>query len=82
MDTSIITAIITGVLALVGVIITNIMGNTKIEQSLEKAQAVTDVKIDHLTEEVKKHNEFSVRIPVIESKMSDLETRVGKLEEK
>lgn len=56
---SIITAFITGGLALVGIIITNITSNKQIENKLITAQAVTDTKIDQLTDEVKKHNNFA-----------------------
>lgn len=69
------TAIITGGLALVGVIITNIASNKKIETQLVTAQAVTDAKIDTLTEEVKKHNTFGDRITRLETKVETLERR-------
>ena len=72
---SILTAIITGGLALVGVIITNIASNKKIETQLVTAQAVTDAKIDTLTEEVKKHNTFGDRITRLETKVETLERR-------
>ena len=52
----IITALITGGLSLVGVIITNVTSSKKIEAQLMTAQAVTDTKIETLTEEVRKHN--------------------------
>lgn len=70
---SILTALITGGLALVGVIITNIASNKKIETQLVTAQAVTDAKIDTLTEEVKKHNTFGDRITRLETKVDLLE---------
>ena len=50
---TIISAAITGGLALAGIIITNIQSNRKIEQQLDKAQAVTDYKIEELTREMK-----------------------------
>jgi len=80
----IIGSLITGGLALAGVIFTNIMGNKKFEAQLDKKQAITDVKIDALTEEVKKHNDFATRVPVIEEqikvanhRLEDLEKKVG-----
>ena len=66
-------AIITGGLALVGVIITNMMSNKKIENQLTTNQAVTDTKLDILTEEVKKHNTFGDRITKLETKVEILE---------
>ena len=71
--TQIIPAIITGGLALVGVIITNMMSNKKIENQLTTNQAVTDTKLDILTEEVKKHNTFGDRITKLETKVEILE---------
>lgn len=69
----IIPALITGGLALVGVIITNMMSNKKIESQLTTNQAVTDTKLDILTEEVKKHNTFGDRITKLETKVEILE---------
>ena len=75
---SIIVAIITGGLALVGVIFTNYQSNKKIEAQLVTAQAVTDTKIDLLTEEVRKHNSFADRITALEVKVSNLEKEVAR----
>lgn len=77
---SIIVAIITAVGALVGVIFTNANSNRKIENKLATAQAVTDVKIDNLTAEVRKHNDFGTRIPVLEEQIKNLRTQVTELE--
>ena len=70
---SIIVALITAGMALVGVVITNISSNRKIEQQLVTAQAVTDAKIENLTEEVRKHNSFADRITALEVKVANLE---------
>jgi hypothetical protein len=69
----IITALITGGLSLVGVIITNVTSSKKIEAQLMTAQAVTDTKIETLTEEVRKHNTFADRITALEVKVDALE---------
>ena len=76
---SILVAIITGGLALIGVIFTNMSSNRKIEQQLQTAQAVTDVKIDNLREEVKKHNDFASKIPVIEQRLTQVEEDIKDL---
>ena len=76
----IIASAITGVLALVGVIITNLMNNKSIETKLTVAQAVTDTKIDNLTEEVKKHNNFAARMPVVEEQIKVINHRIADLE--
>jgi len=77
----IIASIITSVLALVGVIITNTRSNQVIENKLTVAQAVTDTKIDQLTEEVKKHNNFAARMPVVEEQIKVINHRLEDLEE-
>lgn len=70
---SIVTAVITGGLALLGVIITNISGNKKIENQLITNQAVTETNLKNLTEEVRKHNGFADRITALEVKVDSLE---------
>ena len=79
---SIIASVVTGGLALIGVIITNINGDRKIEHKLAVAQAVTDTKIDMLTEEVKKHNNFASRMPVVEEQIKVINHRLEDLERK
>ena len=71
MDTAIITAIITGGVTLSGVLISN-----------SKAQAVTDTKLEELTREVREHNNFAKRVPVLEEKMKVCEHRIEDLEDK
>ena len=78
---SIITAIITGGLALIGVIVTVISSNKSIENKLAVSQAVTDTKLEILTEEVKKHNNFAVRMPVIEEQIKSMNHRIKDLED-
>lgn len=76
----IISAVITGSLALAGVIITSISSNRKIEHKLETAQAVTDCKIEELTREVREHNNFAHRVPVLEEQMRVANHRIADLE--
>ena len=73
---TIIVALITGGLSLLGVIITNMQANKKIEIQLDKQQAITDTKLEELTREVRMHNEFAQRIPVIENRLDNLEKKV------
>lgn len=77
---TIIAAAITGGLALAGVIISNIQSNRKIEHKLETAQAVTDCKIDELTREVREHNNFARRMPVVEEQIRAINHRIRDLE--
>lgn len=78
----IIAAAITALCALLGVVLTNTAANKKIENNLATAQEVTNTKIEHLTDEVRKHNSFAERIPVLETNVKGIERRVEKLEEK
>lgn len=79
---SIIVAIITGLISLVGTIITVVTTSNKSAQEMRIAQAVTDQKISDLTREVREHNEFARRVPVLESQMADVTSRVHDLEKK
>ena len=73
-------AIIVGVLSLVGVIITNSRSANKMQTELKTAQAVTNEKISELTREVHMHNDFARRIPVIEEQIKVVNHRVNDLE--
>jgi hypothetical protein len=75
---SIVTAVITGGLALLGVIITNMSGNKKIENQLITNQAVTETNLKNLTDEVRKHNSFADRITTLEVKVESLEREIKK----
>lgn len=77
---TIIAAAVTGVLSVVGIIITNIQSNRKIERQLHTAQAVTDYKIDELTREVREHNGFARRMPVVEEQIKVINHRIADLE--
>ena len=77
---TVITALITGCLSLAGVILTCLSSNRKIETQLEKAQAVTDTKLDELTREVREHNGFARRMPVVEEQIKVINHRIGDLE--
>ena len=77
---SIIVAIITGGLSLIGVIITNSKSNKDIEHKLSVQQAVTDTKIEELTREVRMHNNFAKRVPVIEEQIKVINHRISDLE--
>ena len=77
-------ALITAGLGLVGVMITNYFSNKslgdKVQHQLEVSQAVTDTKIEELTREVRAHNNFAQRVPVLEEKMTVANHRIADLE--
>lgn len=81
MTDTILSALITGGLALIGVIISNIAASNKMEQQLKISQAVTDTKIEELTREVREHNNFAKRVPVIEEQMRVANHRIKDLED-
>lgn len=56
------------------------LADAKLEAKLEKSQAVTDTKIQQLTDEVRKHNAFAERIPVMEEKIKVANHRIDDLE--
>jgi len=76
----IIAAGITSLFGLIGIIFSNAAANKKIEIQLATAQEVTQNEIKHLTEEVRKHNNFAERIPTMETELKDVERRVTRLE--
>ena len=80
MNEGVIVAIITGSLTLIGTIITVMVGNSKAIATMDKNQAVTDTKLDALTQEVQKHNNFGSRIPVLETQIEMVSKRVDMLE--
>ena len=78
--TEIIVAIITSGLALVGVVLSNVFTARKTEQNIRINQAVTDTKIEELTREVREHNGFARRLPVVEEQIKVINHRVADLE--
>lgn len=77
---AILAAIITGGLSLVGVILSNRAASSRMQTQLEKQQAVMDEKIEELTREVRAHNNFAQRVPVLETKLKSDEHRIADLE--
>lgn len=74
-------AVVVGLLSLVGVMITNSRANSKMQNEIKTSQAVTDERISELTREVRLHNNFAQRIPVIEEQIKVVNQRVGNLEQ-
>ena len=81
MTEAITVALITGGLSLLGVIIASAAGNRRTEQKIQVAQAVTDTKIEELTREVRKHNNFAEKIPVIQEQIKVVNHRLADLED-
>ena len=81
MSEAIIVALITGGLSLAGVVITCIATARKTEKAAAVAQAVTDTKIEELTREVRLHNGFAQRMPVVEEQIKVINHRLKDLED-
>ncbi len=84
MSEAIIVAIITGGLSLIGVIISNNHTAQSMDKSmdakLDKQQAVTETKLEELTREVRAHNNFAQRVPVLEEQIKVVNHRIADLE--
>ena len=80
MTEAVVVALITGGLSVFGVIISNIGSNKKIENALSTSQAVTDCKSEELTREVREHNNFARRMPVVEEQIKVINHRLEDLE--
>ena len=82
MHEAVFSALITGGLSLLGVVITCMNTARRSERNAAVAQAVTDTKLDELTREVRAHNHFAQRLPVVEEKLRALDHRLEALEAK
>ncbi len=78
--TEIIVALITGGLTLLGVVITSFRAAKSTESKIETRCAVTDCKLDELTREVREHNNFAKRMPVVEEQIKVINHRITDLE--
>lgn len=77
---TIVASLITGGLALIGVVITNLANARKTDAKLQIAQAVTQEKLEELTRKVREHNHFAQRVPTLEREVKDIKGHIGRLE--
>lgn len=80
MTEAIVVALITGGLSLAGVVVTCLATAKKSEKAAAVAQAVTDTKLEELTREVRTHNNFAQRMPVVEHEIKVINHRLEDLE--
>jgi hypothetical protein len=80
MTEAIVVALITSGLSLTGVVITCLATAKKTEKAAAVAQAVTDTKLEELTREVREHNGFARRMPVVEHEIRVINHRLADLE--
>ena len=77
---TIVVALITGGLSLLGVIITSNRTTREVQTKLDMQQAVTETKLEELTREVREHNNFAQRVPVLEEQIKGANHRIADLE--
>lgn len=81
MTEAIIVALISGGLSLTGVVVSGVMTARRNESILKVSQAFTDTKLEELTREVRAHNNFAQRMPVVEEQIKVINHRIGDLEQ-
>lgn len=82
MTEAIIVALITGGMSLLGVLITSRQTTKDVAAKLDKQQAITDTQLEELTREVREHNNFARRVPVLEEQIKVANHRIEDLENK
>jgi Tfp pilus assembly protein PilN len=70
---TVLSTIAVALIGLVGTVLTTKAGNERIQHDLDKHNAVQDTKLEELTREVRQHNDFAIKIPVIEQRVTALE---------
>jgi len=72
-------SILASIITLIGVLSNQKQANNKIIHQFETTQAINSTKIEELTREVREHNNFARRMPVVEEKIEDLKTTTNEL---
>lgn len=80
MNATVLASLITGLLSLAGVMVSNLLSDRRRETALRTAQAVTDEQLRQLTREVREHNNFARRMPVVEEQIKVINHRLEDLE--
>ena len=80
MSEAIIVALITGGLSLIGIIYSSSKTAQAMDSKMDKQQAVMETKMDELTREVREHNHFARRMPVVEEQIKVINHRIADLE--
>ena len=80
MNATVLASLITGLLSLAGVMLSNLLSDRRRENALRTAQAVTDEQLRQLTREVREHNNFARRMLVVEEQIKVINHRLEDLE--
>ena len=75
------TSIVASIITLIGVFAKLKQSNNEIVHRLETTQAVNTTKIEELTREVREHNNFARRMPVVEEQVKEINNKIAKLED-
>jgi hypothetical protein len=79
MSEAVLVALISGGLSLAGILLSSLLSSRKTETALRISQAVTDTKIDELTREVREHNHFARRMPVVEAQIQAITGQIREM---
>lgn len=82
MSEEVLVAIITGLISLAGTVLTIIMTTKKQNEEFHISQAITQTEMKELTREVRTHNDFARRVPVLEEQIKVVNHRIEDLERK
>ena len=80
MAIEVIVSLVSGVVAIICCLISSFIASNKALSYIEKTQAVTDTKLEELTREVRRHNNFAERMPVVEEQVKVIKHRLNNLE--
>lgn len=80
MTEAVIVALITGGLSLLGTVLAIVSTSRKSDEKLRISQAVTDTKLDALTREVRAHNNFAARMPIVEEQIKVINHRLERID--
>ena len=80
MSEAITVALISGGLSLLGIVVSSMATTRRNEAAIRTGQAVTDTKLEELTREVREHNNFARRMPVVEEQIKVINHRLSDLE--
>ena len=82
MSAEIIVALITGIVTIITVVVNSALSQREMNAKLDKSQAITQTRLEELTREVRAHNEFATRVPILEEKIKVANHRIENLEQK
>ena len=80
MAVEVIVSLVSGAVAVICCLISSFIASSKAISYIEKTQAVTDTKLEELTREVRRHNNFAERMPVVEEQVKAINHRLNNLE--